>query len=50
MERVFGRYNLTMGNRVRVKVAHAPKLQFLGYCGMALGAFEIGSSMFTVSN
>jgi hypothetical protein len=41
--------NLYQGG-VHLRVAHAPRLEFLGYLGMGSLAVEIGETIFTVSS
>jgi hypothetical protein len=49
LERLFGRYMYTKES-VCLKIAHAPKLKFLGYLGMNFQSIEIGETVFTVSS
>lgn len=47
LEQVYGNYMYMRSTHL--KVAHAPKLEFLGYLGMSFDTIEIGQSVFTVS-
>ncbi|CAO1945095.1 unnamed protein product [Urochloa humidicola] len=49
LEWLFGRYMYMKGGlkRVCLKIAHAPKLKFLGYLGMNFEKIEIGETIFT---
>ncbi|XP_052140154.1 F-box/FBD/LRR-repeat protein At1g13570-like [Oryza glaberrima] len=45
LEQVYGNYMYMRSTHL--KVAHAPKLEFLGYLGMSFDTIEIGQSVFT---